>query len=217
MRKVYCTLDTETLGGCNYPKLAYHIAGIIHDREGKMIASFNYLVAQLYDQIRDDEYHKEHFDLYERMIEQGVATFVPTVDDAVNAINSLLTFYNVDTVMAYNASFDLVKGAGAPLIENRDFIDIWLMACETIAKKKSYSDFCHEHGFSSTSKKSCSTSAQTMFAYLMNDPEYKEEHTAFSDSFIEMSIFLACCRAKKRFTQNQVWYDARGFQHCPKW
>lgn len=217
MRKIYCTMDTETLNGATNPTLAYHIGGVIHDREGNILAGFNYLIAKFYDQIRDDDYHKAHFDLYEEMVRTGAATFVPTVEDAIGMVEALFNFYDVDTVMAFNAAFDLVKGVGAPLLTDRNFIDIWLMACETLAIRKKYSEFCHAHGFASHTRKSCSTNAQTFYAYITDNPTYEEEHTAFSDSLIEMQIFLACLRAKKKFTQNASWYDARGFKHCPKW
>lgn len=217
MRKVYCTLDTETLGGATNPKNAYHIGGVIHDREGEIIAPFNLLVAACYDQIRDDDYHKAHFNAYEEMVKNGSATFVPTLEGAVALVESLFDYYGVDTVMAFNASFDLIKGACSPLIEGRNFIDLWLMACETLAIRKKFSEFCHAHGLQSRSLKSCSTSAETFYAYITGDPLYEEQHTAFEDSLIELEIFKACIAAKKKFRQNVTMYDVRGFKLCPRW
>lgn len=216
-KKVYCTLDTETLGGATNPMNAYQLSGIIHDRIGGPIASYNYIVAEKYDQIRDDDYHKTHFDDYEHMVKTGTATMVATLEDAVNAVCALCDYYNVDTVMAFNASFDLIKGVAAPLLEGRDFIDLWLMACETLATRKDYSDFCHKHGLQSRSLKSCASSAEAFYRYITNDPYFEERHTAFADAMIEMEIFLACLRTHKKFTKNEVWYNAKGFKYVPKW
>ena len=216
-KKIYCTLDTETLGGATNPMNAYQLSGIIHDRTGKPIAAANYLVADKYDLIRDDDYHKAHFEDYEYMIRTGSATMVATLEEAVRAFCALCDYYKVDVVMAFNASFDLIKGAAAPLLEGREFIDLWLMACETLAKRKAYSDFCHENNFRSSTGKSCSTSAEAFYAFITNDPEFEEQHTAFADALIEMEIFLACQRTHKKFTRNEVWFNAKGFRHVPRW
>ena len=47
MKKMYCTLDTETFGGAANPKGIYNLGGRIHDREGNVVASFNYLISML--------------------------------------------------------------------------------------------------------------------------------------------------------------------------
>ena len=39
MKNIYCTLDTETFGGAAFPKGIYHLAGIIHDRQGNILAT----------------------------------------------------------------------------------------------------------------------------------------------------------------------------------
>ena len=215
-KKLYCTLDTETLGGINNPKCAYHLSGIIHDNTGKIYGVFNYIVANLYNAIKDDSYHKTHFDDYENMILSGAVTLVPTIDDAVNAIEALLTFYSVQTVMAYNAGFDLVRGACAPLIEEREFIDLWAMAIECLVIRKKYAKFCKDNNLRSKSGKTVSTSAETVYAYLTNNPDYEEHHTAFEDSKIEMEIFLACIRAHKRYTKNKTVNDMKLFFYLPK-
>ena len=46
MKNVYCVLDTETYGGAAFPKGIYHLAGIIHDRQGNVYGCFNYLIAE---------------------------------------------------------------------------------------------------------------------------------------------------------------------------
>lgn len=201
-KKIYCTLDTETIGGIQFPQCAYHVGGIIHDRQGNIIASFNYLIAEFWEQIKNDSYAKKNFYKYKEMVENGVATMCPTIEQAITMVESLLSFYNVSTVMAFNSGFDIGRGACAPLVENRDFVDLWLMALQTLAIRKKYATFCTEHNLKSSTGKSCATNAQTFYAYLTENPEYSEEHTAFEDSKIEMEIFLACVKTHKKFTQN---------------
>lgn len=216
LKKMYCTLDTETLGGINNPKDAYHISGIIHDNTGKIYGTCNYLVASKYDAIRNDDYHKAHFDDYVEMLQNGVVTLVPTVDDAINAIDSLLNYYNVETVMAYNAGFDLIRGVCSSLIENRNFIDLWAMAIECLVIRKKYATFCRNYNLHSSSGKTVSTSAESVYAYLTNNPDFEERHTAFEDSKIEMEIFLACIKAHKKYTKNATVHDAKLLYRLPK-
>ena len=215
-KKLYFTVDTETLGGAINPKNAYHISGIIHDNTGKMYATCNYLVASMYDLIRDDEYHKSHFEDYVEMVRTGAVTFMPTIESAITAIESLLDHYGVEVVMAYNAGFDLIRGACAPLIENREFIDLWAMAIECLVIRKKYTTFCRNNNLKSSSGKTVSTSAESVYAYLTNNPDFVERHTAFEDSKIEMEIFLACVKAHKKYTRNVTAHDAKLLYHLPK-
>jgi hypothetical protein len=94
------------------------------------------------------------------------------------------------------------------------------MALQTICHKKGYAKFCHENGFQSSSKKSCSTTAQSVYGFITDNAEYIEEHTALSDALIEMEIFVACLKMHKKFNKNIHQWDAKGreFNKCfPKW
>ena len=89
-----------------------------------------------------------------------------------------------------------------------------------VSHKKGYAKFCHENGFQSSSKKSCSTTAQSVYGFITDNAEYIEEHTALSDALIEMEIFVRCLKTKKKFHKNIHQWDAKGkeFNKCfPKW
>lgn len=202
MRKImYCTLDTETLGGASAPKGIYNIGGLIHNREGNIYASFNYIIAEYYREIDGAYYGKKTFPRYQEMINCGGATMVATESEAIQAINNLLNIYQVKYVMAYNTSFDFIKTAACALMENREFIDIYHMAFEIFSIRKSYRTFCADHNFF-TKNHNCKLSVETMYAFLTNNPSFEEEHTAFSDASQEMEIFVRCVKAHKRYTKN---------------
>ena len=217
MKNIYCTLDTETFGGAAFPKGIYHLAGIIHDRQGNILATFNYLIAENYDEINKDEYAKRNFQKYQELIADGVVTMIPTEDLAVEMVNAICDFYGVRYMMAFNSAFDFVKTACYSLIENREFIDIYLMSLQTITHLKKYATFCRENGFRSRSGKNVATSAESIYAFLTNNAEYKEEHTAFEDSKIEMEIFLACQKTHKKYTKNVHAWDCPHGKCFPKW
>ena len=208
---MYCTLDTETVGGASNPLGFYHLGGIIHNRQGEITGCFNYVIAEMLPYVLNDEYAKKNLHLYYEMLNKGTATLIDTQEHAIEVVNATLQFYNVNYVMAFNSGFDFVKTMCRELLEGREFIDLWLMALETICQKASYKEFCAENGRYNKNK-NCSTTAETVFAYLTNNPSYCEEHTALEDSKIEKQIFDACLRSHKKFTKNTHCWD---YEH--KW
>ena len=216
-KNIYCTLDTETFGGAAFPQGIYHLAGIIHDNKGNIFATFNYLIAEHYEEIEKDSYAKKNFYKYLSMIQNGDITMIASEKDAVGEVDALCDFYNVKYLMAYNSAFDFVKTKCKALIENREFIDIYLATLQTITHLKKYAKFCRENNYRSNSGKSVATSAESVFAYLSNNAEYKEEHTALEDSKIEMQIFLACYKMHKKITKNCHAWDCHENKVFPSW
>ena len=208
---IYCTLDTETVGGATNPLGFYHLAGIIHNRKGEVIGCFNYLVAEMLSEIEFDDYAKKNIDLYRDMLENGTATLIDTEDNAIAMVNALCDFYEVNTMLSFNSGFDYCKTKCRELLEGREFIDLWLMALETICQKKAYAKFCAENG-RYNKKGNCRTNAETVYAFLTDTPNYCEEHTALEDSKIEKIIFDYCIKSHKRFTKNCHCFD-----HENKW
>ena len=61
MKNIYCTLDTETVGGAAHPTGMYNVGAIIHDRKGEILATTSLLVMEHYDEIALDSYAKKNF------------------------------------------------------------------------------------------------------------------------------------------------------------
>ena len=221
MRKpyIYCTIDTETVGGASRPTGMYNLGAVIHDKDGNIFATLSLLVMEHYDEIAMDDYAKQNFHLYEQYLESGVVTPVQTEAEALLMLRMLCREYGVKYLICYNTGFDLCKTCCRELLDEFEFIDAYLMALETITHKKSYAKFCRENGYRSRSGKSCATSAESVYAYINGNGEYVEEHTALADALIECEIFAACYRMHKRFTKNCHQWDCKDFSRkCfPKW
>ena len=217
---IYCTLDTETVGGASAPTGMYNLGCTIHDRNGNIFATCSLLVMEHYDEIAKDDYAKKNFPIYAERLARGEMSAVATEAEALSVVRNLCHFYGVKYVMAYNSAFDFTKTICRELLDEFEFIDIYLMALQTICHKKGYAKFCHENGFQSSSKKSCSTTAQTVYGFITENADYIEEHTALADALIEMEIFVACLKMHKKFNKNIHQWDAKGreFNKCfPKW
>ena len=104
--------------------------------------------------------------------------------------------FNVESAYAYNSSFDEKVFAfncdwfkTSNPFDNVPIFDIRGYAHKFIVDDD-YKEWCEEHEqFTETSN--YSTTAETMFRYLVDD-EFIEEHTALADSEIEAEILLAC-------------------------
>ena len=218
-KNIYCTLDTETVGGATNPTGMYNLGVVIHDKDGNIYATTSLLVMEHYDKIRNDDYGKKNFHLYEERLQTGAVSAVASEEEALSVVRNLCRFYGVKYVMAYNSGFDFVKTVCRELLDEFEFIDLYLMALQTITHQKGYSKFCHEHEMRSRSGKTCATSADSVYAFITGDPDYIEEHTALSDALIEMAIFVKCYSLHKKFTKNAHQWDCRqNANKCfPKW
>jgi hypothetical protein len=206
LKTIYATIDTETVGGATTPTGAYNYGAVIHDREGNILATQSILVAEHYEKIKNDDYAKKNFDLYNQYIAEGKVTVVATEDEAISLLKNLFHFFNVKYVMAFNSAFDMTKTKCRELLDDFEFIDIWLMALQTLTHYKKFKTFCTDFDLKNK-KGTCLTNAQTMYAYITNNPHYIEEHTALADSLIEKDIFVSCVRTHKRYSKNVHCWD----------
>ena len=90
------------------------------------------------------------------------------------------------------------KKDGAPEFDPYNFqfrnnfypiFDIWGLACEYLLNTDEYRSTCLANNWITASGKYYQTSAGKAFAYLMNDWEFLESHTASEDAEIESAIF----------------------------
>lgn len=210
------TMDTETLGGASRPQGTYDVGGFIHDLQGNVITDYHFLIRPNFEQI-EDAYYKKNFPKYATMIENGWVEMVNSADEAIEKIMALNDKYGVKYMTAYNAGFDFFKTEFSALLDRYEFIDVWLMALETVVQQKRFQKFVLTNGMASSSKKSISTTAEALYSFIINDPCYEEEHTAWEDAKIEKEIFARCYRTHKKFTRNATVQSAKGFDLIPRW
>lgn len=215
-KNIYCTIDTETVGGASAPTGMYNIGCVIHDKNGNIYATTSLLVMEHYEEIEQDSYAKQNFPIYKERLQKGIISAVATENEAIAIINTLCKFYNVKYIMAYNSAFDFVKTSCRDLVNEYEFIDIYLMALQTITHQKKYKKFCEQNNFKSRSGKCASTSAETVYSFITNNSDYKEEHTALSDALIEMEIFVKCASLHKPYTKNCHQWDCKINKCFPK-
>lgn len=216
MKEMRMTIDTETVGGCTNPEGAYHYGATVHSLDGDIVAVANILVMEHFDKIRNDDYAKKNFHLYQEMIATGTVTCVATEAEAVEVLRQLARMYNVKYIQAYNSGFDFVKTACADLLDEFQFVDLYLMALQTVTHLKKYAKFCNENGLYSKSGKTCATSVEAVYAYMTGNPTFEEEHTAFDDALVETQIFVFLRKMHKKYTKNMHQHDCNVGKCFPK-
>lgn len=199
-KTIYCTLDTETVGGF-VPTGMYNLGCVIHDRDGNIFATTSMLVMEHYDEISTDNYAKKNFHLYEERLANGTMSAIATEGEAVEIVRNLCKKYGVKYVMAYNTGFDFTKTACRSLLDDFEFIDIQYAFFDTIAKQKKYNRFCCENGYV-TASGNIQMTAEIAYRFCSKDFDFIEEHTALNDAMIEMQIFLAVLSTHKKYPRN---------------
>lgn len=106
--------------------------------------------------------------------------------------------FNVELAFAYNSPFDKKVfeyncewfKCISPF-DNIEIKDIMNYTHTFIAFTQEYKNFCDLHE-RYTESGNYSTSAETMYQFISNNPNFCEEHTALADSEIELEILLYC-------------------------
>jgi len=208
-KKYFLILDTETCNTIEQP-LPYDIGWAIVDRYGKIYARRSFVVAETFCGMKDvmtSAYYVEKIPNYWDDIKSGCRKILPMWDIRRTMRDDIKNF-KIREVGAYNMAFD--KRALNNLIRyvskswcrwwfpfGVEFFCIWSMACDVILNRKSYLDFAEQNNLISE-KGNISTSAESAYKYITNNPQFVESHTGLEDVEIETAIMAECYRQKKK-------------------
>ena len=141
---------------------------------------------------------------------------VATTYEIRKAMMEDIAKYNIKEVMAHNASFDYrVLNATQRYITKSAFrywfpkdIEIWdtmKMARDVILKMPTYHKFCEVNNLYTKTGK-LSATAENLYRFIINNPDFEESHTGLEDVQIEREIFLYCRRQHKKM-RKKLWED----------
>jgi hypothetical protein len=207
-RHLYLTCDIETANHTE-DALAYDLGLAIIDRYGNVYARFSLVIMEIFEgeaDLMQSAYYAEKIPEYYEGIANGEREVV-SLYEAYKLVKDLCETFKVKAILAYNAFFD-VSGMNrtqryVTKSKYRWFFPygipvhcIWHMACQTICSQKKYYDFCIDHGFVSASG-NISTSAETVYRFITDNPDFEEEHKGLEDVEIEAQIFAECIKKHK--------------------
>lgn len=225
----YVVLDTETA-----PTVAYH-DGHAHP-ETSLVYDFGYtifdvstnetlcersfVVAETFynTALMNSAYYAAKLPAYHEGIKNGEWT-VASFAEVWRTFKADCKQFNVKKAWAFNCIFDEKALNNTLHTYSNGFVnwfmpyklrlcDIWDYA-SNITSSASYLKFCDANA-KFTKSGNPSTTAETVFAFLNNQHNYVEKHTALEDSRIEREILIAARKKHKktRHSRNCGWMDA---------
>ena len=220
-RKRWLTvIDTETTGktpdgGLKFP-LIYDIGWVIGDTAGNVAFKREFIVQEIfYNPIMANAFYGRKMPMYQDRVCRADILVKP-FREILSILNADLALFKKFSLMAYNLNFDLralkatAKFCGilnwdeknhAPLFDTEVVIqDVWGLAVETILlpNKEKYYEFVEENN-ALTPAGNPKTSAEVVYQFIKNDPDFIESHTALADAEIEYEIAVMAYQTKRKF------------------
>lgn len=206
-------IDTETANSVEHP-LTYDIGFCVMDRKGNIYEQESLVVYDIYAKEREmmkSAYYAEKLPKYEIKLKSGERKMV-SLFTAKKMITALMKKHNTNLVYAYNMNFDkraLNNTQRWTTAEKyrwffpygTEYRCIWHMACQVLLARPSYIKFAIKNNFISE-KGNIKTSAECCYCYLINNPDFKEEHQGIDDVKIEAEILLKCFAQHKKVNSN---------------
>lgn len=207
-KKKFLVIDTETASDVKYP-LAYDIGAKVIDLDGNVYASGSWVVYEIYVGEREmmkSAYYAEKIPRYEVDLKNG-SRQMKKFFNIRKILLSWLEEFNVEAVCAYNTNFDIraLNNVMRRLMKNPfvkffpksvQYIDIWSMASHAICGSGSYQKRAYAEEWYSDAG-NVRTSAEKVYAFLCDNADFEESHTALEDVDIESQIFLYCWKKTK--------------------
>ena len=217
-KKYIMVADTETANGLMEngklnltQSLVYDIGFVIVDKKGNVYERRSMAIADIFCNMKDimkSAYYAEKIPSYWEEICNGsreLVTFMHARDIVLKALKK----YNITTISAHNARFDINALNNTiryiTKSEKRFFfpygIEIWDTykgAMKTICTQKGYIRFCERNGYMTKHRvPQVRLTAEILYRYISGNNDFDESHTGLEDVLIETKILVHCFRQHK--------------------
>jgi hypothetical protein len=210
-----CPLDKDFEGVSPENMWAYDIGWAVCDKHGNIYETRSYMNADIFLQEKElmkSAYYAEKIPKYWEEIKSGKRLLTSFYNIRKQLMEDIET-YNITEVYAYNMRFDYntLNNTQRWLTKSKyryyfpkdvEIKDIMKMAQDVIAKTPTYKKFCFDNGFLTNHKTPRpQLKAETVYRYMTQDTEFKEEHTGLEDVMIEVAIMSYCYKKHKKMRQ----------------
>lgn len=212
-KKKFLVVDVETANDTLYP-LVYDIGYAVVDKEGNVYEQKSLIIRDIFcfeKELMKTAYYSKKIPKYL----ERISTHQSQVVDLLLArwiIKDTMEKYNIKTICAYNAFFD-INALNTTLryvtkSKYRWFFPygmeincIWNMACQLLYTQKRFAEFAIQHDYFSPSG-NLRTSAEIGFRYLTDETQFTEEHQGLQDVLIECQIMAKCYAQHKKVNKS---------------
>lgn len=206
-KNYYMVLDVETANstdGKHNDGLVYDIGFVIVDKKGHIYAQRSFCIKEIFDwvELMQSAYYADKRPIYYDYMRKKEMEKI-SIWEARERIKKAIEYFDIKEIYAYNASFDYttlnntvryLSGSGCRwfLPYGTQICDIWHIACQILGTQKLFQseNVRNENG-------NLITSAERMYAYMEQEPDFIESHTGLADAIIESQILARCLRTHK--------------------
>lgn len=214
--------DTETIG-LDKPFI-YNIGWLIYDtKTSTILAKHDFVVEQIWHnaELFDTAYYADkRKDYVKRM--RGKTCRMEKMGYITQFMSREFKFFEVEYAYAYNSPFDekafnyscewfkvINPFDDIPLLDIRGYVH------RAISFTPEFQEFCEEHSYF-TESGHYSTTAETVYRFLLGDADFVEAHTALADSEIELDILARCVEKGCKFGSEYKVYRTISREKMPK-
>jgi hypothetical protein len=226
-KKYIMVIDTETANGivtdngkldlsCS---LVYDIGFNVIDKKGTVYCRHSMAIADIFCGMKDlmySAYYANKIPAYWKEIKQGKRELV-TFLHAWNIIKETMKAFNITTVCAHNARFDIDALNNTMRYITKSKIryffpyntEVWCTmkgAQKTICKQKGYIAFCQKYGYLTNHKNPrVRSTAEILYKYISGNHDFIEEHQGVYDTDIEAKILVQILKQHKKKEYIQLY------------
>lgn len=209
MKKQYFLMvDVETANDTT-DSLVYDLGFAVTDRQGNIYETQSLIISEIFygeSDLMQSAYYAKKIPMYLQGIKDKKFQVVNFYTARVIVL-ALMKKYNIKTVMAYNANFDMsaLNTTQRFLTKSKyrfffpygtKFQCVWSMACQVLYTQTRFVKFANDNGYMSKAG-NLQTSAEIGYRYLTGNDTFEEDHTGLSDVLIEVQIMAKCISQKK--------------------
>lgn len=214
--------DDEKGKLCLDDSLVYDIGWQVTDRAGNVYRKRSYVVEEIFNQCSEIvavTYFADKIPQYIEDIKTGKRKLASIWEIRSTLLRDMCEF-NVEAIFAHNACFDInalnktiryITSSRMRYFFNYE-TNIWdtlKMSRQVILPKRSYQTFCEKNGFMTKHRTPRpQTKAQTIYAYITNNPTFEESHTGLEDVEIETEILAYCFKQHKKM-EKELYPDRK--------
>ncbi len=190
-------IDTETVS-INKP-YCYDIGFLVYDTEqDRIIEKGSYIVEQIWHNrpLFSTAYYESKRQKYIGQL-RGRQAALKKYGYIMQNIGYIIKKYNIQSVYAYNCTFDKrVFDFNSGYYNCKNPLDSlqWydIQGYTNIIPSEEYAEFCISNNLYTDSLKYFSTTAEVMYKFISDNTEFIEDHTGLQDCLIELEILKYC-------------------------
>ena len=209
-KNYYIVIDTETYNTIQKP-IVYDIGFIVIDKKANIYEEFSFLVKETWENefvaVQQAHYYEKNKAKYFRDLRLGNITVKPFFE-IWRIFMDMVRKYNVKAVIAHNMTFDnralnittrkLSTYGKKFFFPKMPLYCTMKMAEQSLLLSPSYQAFClakPETRLTPTGK--FKKTAEVLYQYVANKPDFIETHKGLEDTKIESQLFAHILRQKK--------------------